>query len=83
MITQRKIENEYLELLNRFFHKTLYFQHISHLIDKVYEKDVEKYTSPGAWIRLNSAHIICDWTELDDNGWKINFLTGILKKTKT
>lgn len=76
------MQNDYQRPLKDFFQRTLYFSHISGRIDKIFQKDIEKYTAPGAKIRMGSALVLSDWTEPNDNGWEVNFHTGIFKETK-
>jgi hypothetical protein len=47
----------------------------------VLTKDIEIYLPDGAKFYSESALVISDWTGPKDNGWEINFHTGIFKKT--
>ena len=69
------------EFLNQFFEKLLYFRHISGRINKVFEKEINVYTQDKAVVDFLSALVISDWTGPTDNGWEINFHTGLIKHT--
>ena len=73
--------NSFKEHLDLFFEKLLYYRHMSGRIDKVFQKEIEKYNSDGAVIEFASALIISDWTGSTDNGWEKNFYTGIVTET--
>ena len=73
--------NPYKEPLNQFFEKLLYFRHISGRINKVFEKEIEDYTQDKATINFSSSLVISDWTGPTDNGWEINFHTGLFTQT--
>ncbi len=73
------MKNPYQKYINKFFETITDFKHSSNRLNKVLLKDVEKYTAEGAKYFSGTALIIGDWTGLTDNGWKINFHTGIQK----
>lgn len=73
--------NPYIKYLNHFFEKLLYYRHISGRIDKVFKKEIELYSSDKATMHFASALIISDWTGPTDNGWELNFHTGIFAET--
>ncbi|MFD3003574.1 hypothetical protein ACFS7Z_24670 [Pontibacter toksunensis] len=73
--------NTYREYLDQFFEKLLYYRHISGRINKVFQKDIQDYTSEQAKIHFASALIISDWTGPTDNGWEINFHSGVSIET--
>lgn len=73
--------NTYRKYLDQFFEKLLYYRHISGRINKVFQKDIQEYTSEKAKIHFASALIISDWTAPTDNGWEINFPSGISMET--
>lgn len=75
------MKNPYLKQLNIFFENLLYFRHICGRINKVFEKEINDYKRKEAVIHFASALIISDWTSPNDNGWEINFHTGIMKET--
>jgi len=64
-----------------FFEKLLYYRHISKHINKVFQKEIKEYSSDKAVMHFASALIISDWTDPTDNGWEINFPTGIVTET--
>ncbi len=73
--------NPYKKHLDIFFEKLLYYRHISGRIDKVLKKEIEVYSSEDAIMHFASALIISDWTGPTDNGWELNFHTGIFTET--
>lgn len=73
--------NPYKKHLDIFFEKLLYYRHISGRIDKVLKKEIEIYSSEKAKMHFASALIISDWTGPTDNGWELNFHTGIFTET--
>lgn len=73
--------NKYRKYLDQFFENLLYNRHISGRITKVFQKDIKEYTSEKAKIHFASALVISDWTGPTDNGWEINFHTGIVAET--
>ncbi|MFB9055466.1 hypothetical protein ACFFU9_01810 [Mariniflexile ostreae] len=73
--------NPYKIHLDQFFEKLLYYRHISGRIDKVFKKEIEMYSSDKATMHFASALIISDWTGPTDNGWELNFHTGISTET--
>jgi len=73
--------NTYKKYLDQFFEKLLYYRHISGRINKVFQKDIQEYTSEEAKIHFVSALIISDWTGPTDNGWEINFPVGVTMET--
>lgn len=75
------MENTYKKYLDQFFERLLYYRHVSRQLDKVFKKEIQAYTSEQAKIYFASVLVISDWTGPTDNGWEINFHTGIFKKT--
>lgn len=73
--------NSYKKNLNQFFEKLLYYRHISGRINKVFQKEIEEYSSDKAIVHFLSALILSDWTGPTDNGWEINFYSGITTET--
>jgi|LSQX01.2.fsa_nt_gb hypothetical protein len=73
--------NTYKKHLDQFFEKLLYYRHISGRINKVFQKDINVYSTEKAIMHFASALIISDWTGPTDNGWEINFHTGIVAET--
>jgi len=73
--------NTYKKYLDQFFEKLLYYRHISKHINKVFQKEIKEYSSDKAVMHFASALIISDWTYPTDNGWEINFPTGIVTET--
>ena len=73
--------NTYKKHLDQYFEKLIYFRHISGRINKVFQEDIKKYTDEKAIIHFASALNISDWTGPTDNGWEINFPTGIITET--
>jgi hypothetical protein len=73
--------NQYKEYLNHFFHTLLYYRHINGRINKVLKKEIEIYRQENSKIHLASALVISDWTGPTDNGWEINFHTGVRTET--
>ncbi len=78
----KKMTNTYRKYLDQFFEKLLYYRHISGRINKIFEKDIQVYTSEKTLIHLSSALIISDWTGPTDNGWEKQIHTGIFRETK-
>jgi hypothetical protein len=76
------MKNPYTEPLNHLFQRIIELRHSSNRINSVLQKDVEKYTAEGASFFSGSALIISDWTGKTDNGWELNFHTGISKRTE-
>ncbi|MFD2100770.1 hypothetical protein [Flagellimonas iocasae] len=75
------MSNTYRNYLDIFFEKLLYYRHISSRVNKVFQNDIQLYTSEKASMHFASALIISDWTAPSDNGWEINFHTGLTKQT--
>lgn len=73
--------NLYKKHLDNFFETVTDFKHTSNRLNKVLLKDVEKYTVEGARYFSGTSLIIGDWSGPTDNGWKLNFHTGIQKST--
>jgi len=73
--------NSYKKSLDQLFEKLLYYRHISGRINKVFQKEIEQYSSDTAIIHFASALIISDWTGPNENGWDINFHSGITTET--
>lgn len=73
--------NPYKTFLNDFFSTLLDYRHSTNRLNKVLKKDVEIYTKEGARLHLASALVISDWSGPTDNGWEINFHTGISTET--
>ena len=73
--------NLYKNSLDTFFETIVDYKHTSSRISKVLSNDVQKYTTEGATYYSGTALIIGDWTGPTNNGWKINFHTGIQKST--
>lgn len=73
--------NSYKKSIDQFFEKLLYYRHISGRINKVIQKDIKEYSSDQARIHFASSLIISDWTVPTDNGWEINFHSGISRET--
>lgn len=76
------MNNQYVNYLNIFFEKLIYYRHISGRTSEILKKDLQDYNSEKAYIHFASALIISDWTSPTDNGWEINFHTGIFTETK-
>lgn len=74
--------NEYKIYLDTFFSTILEYKHTTKRLNVVLKKDSEKFTELGARYHSASSLIISDWTGKTDNGWEINFHTGISKETK-
>ena len=75
------MKNPYKEHLDIFFETITDLKHTANRLNKVLLQDVEKYTSEKAKFFSGTALIIGDWTGATENGWKINFHTGITKST--
>jgi hypothetical protein len=75
------MENPYKVFLDSYFDKLLGFRHSTSRVNKVLTRDVEAYLPDGARFYSGSALVISDWTGPTDNGWEINFHTGIFKET--
>lgn len=73
--------NPYKKHLDNFFETVTDFKHTSNRLNKVLLKDVEKYTAEGARYFSGTSLVIGDWSGPTDNGWKLNFHTGIQKST--
>ncbi|CAM4305984.1 RiboL-PSP-HEPN domain-containing protein [Zobellia roscoffensis] len=73
--------NPYKKHIDQFFEKLLYYRHSSSRIDKVFKKEIELYSADKATIHFASALVISDWTVPTDNGWELNFHTGISTET--
>lgn len=67
--------------MDEYFDRLLGFRHATNRVNKVLLKDVEVYLPEGAQFYSGSALVISDWTGQTDNGWEINFHTGIFKET--
>jgi hypothetical protein len=76
------MKNPYKEHLNHLFRRIIELRHSSNRINLVLQKDVEKYTAEGARFFSGSSLIISDWTGKTDNGWELNFHTGVSKRTE-
>lgn len=75
------MNNPYKIFLNNFFETITDFKHTTSRLNKVLLKDAEKYTAEGASYFSGTSLVIGDWTGPTDNGWKLNFHTGIQKST--
>ena len=75
------MKNPYKKYLDIFFETITDFKHTANRMNKVLLQDVEKYTTEEAKFISGTSLIIGDWTGPTDNGWKINFHTGITKST--
>ena len=73
--------NPYKEYLDNLFENLLYYRHISGRINKVFLKEIRDYSEEKAIIHFASALVISDWTGPTDNGWEVNFHTGIVTET--
>lgn len=73
--------NPYHAYLSLYFETLLYYRHISNRVNNIFKNDIETYTNNEALIHLASALVISDWTAPNDNGWEINFHTGIHRET--
>ena len=73
--------NPYKKHLDNFFETVTDFKHTANRLNKVLLIDVEKYTKEGARYFSGTSLVIGDWSGPTDNGWKINFHTGIQKST--
>lgn len=73
--------NPYKNSLEKFFETITDFKHTLNRINKVLLNDVEIYSNEKAKYFSGTALVIGDWTGSTDNGWKINFHTGIIKST--
>jgi hypothetical protein len=80
-VIKRKMTNPYKEYLDKFFNSLLYFRHINGRINKLFKKEIEDCQLDDAIIHFVSALVISDWTGPTDNGWEINFHTGISTET--
>jgi hypothetical protein len=80
-LVRNKMTNPYRIHINKFFETITDFKHASNRLNKVLLKDVEIYTAEGAKYFSGTALVIGDWTGPTDNGWKLNFHTGIQKST--
>ena len=72
---------EYQKHLIDFFEILLDYRHISGRINKVLREDNNRYSSEAAVIQFSSALVISDWSGPTDNGWEINFPTGVYSNT--
>jgi hypothetical protein len=77
-----RLVETYRYSVDKFFEKLLYFKHISGRVSHVLNDDIEKYTSEEAIIRFASALVISDISGPTDNGWEINFHTGVTIETQ-
>jgi len=73
--------NCYKDYLDDFFSTLLDYRHSTNRLNKVLKRDIEIYTKKGAVIHSSSALIVSDWSGPTDNGWELNFNTGIFKET--
>ncbi|WP_323027149.1 hypothetical protein [Gelidibacter japonicus] len=73
--------NPYKKYLDQLFEKLLYYRHISGRINKILQKEISLYNTDIANIYIASALVISDWTGPTDNGWELNFHTGIYSET--
>jgi len=76
------MKNPFKEHIIELFKRIIELRHHSNRINLVLKKDAEKYTKEGAQFYSGSSLIISDWTGPTDNGWEINFHTGISKFTE-
>src|SRR5680860_732434 len=75
------MENNYKEKIITLFERIIELRHSSNRINLVLTKDAQKFTVDNARFFSGSKLIISDWTGPTDNGWEINFNTGIRKET--
>ncbi|WBX70570.1 hypothetical protein [Tenacibaculum retecalamus] len=73
--------NPYKKHLDIFFESIIDLKHTAKRLNKVLLQDVERYTTEKTGLLSGTALIIGDWTASTDNGYKINFHTGIKKST--
>ncbi len=64
-----------------FFNKILEYRHTTDRVCKVLLEDAKRYDSEGARYFSGSALIISDLSGPTDNGWELNFHTGVLRQT--
>ena len=76
------MSNPYKKHLIQLFQRIIELRHSSNRINLVLKRDVVKYTAEGARFFSGSSLIISDWTGETDNGWELNFHTGISIKTE-
>src|SRR5690606_6070058 len=76
-----EMTNPYKIYLTKFFETITDFKHTYKRLNKVLLKDVEKYSAEGATYLSATSLIIGDWTGPTDNGWKLNYHTGVNKTT--
>ncbi len=74
------MKNPYKDRLIILFERIIELKHSSNRINSVLNKDVQKYTTENARFFSGSKLIISDWTGPTDNGWELNFNTGIRKE---
>jgi hypothetical protein len=72
----------YKNHLDQFFEKLLYFRHISGRVSRVLNDDIARYTSEESVLRFAFALVISDISGPTDNGWEINFHTGLTIETQ-
>ena len=75
------MKNPYKIHLTKFFEIVTDFKHTSNRLNKVLLNDVKKYTSEDSKYFSGTSLVIGDWTGPTDNGWKINYHTGVNKTT--
>ena len=73
--------NPYKIYLTKFFETITDFKHTSNRLNKVLLKDVEIHSAEGATYLSATSLVIGDWTGPTDNGWKLNYHTGVNKTT--
>lgn len=75
------MQNPYKKYLDSFFTTILNYRHTTDRLFRVLKNDVASYKKENTYLHLSSALIISDWSSGTDNGWEINFPTGIVTET--
>lgn len=73
--------NPYFQNLQQHQKDLLYYRHIGNRINDLLQNDIKKNSTQLSKIHLGSALIISDWTGPTDNGWEINFHSGVWIET--
>ncbi|MER2996034.1 hypothetical protein [Pontibacter populi] len=75
------MKSNHKEYLDAFYYRIIDIRHTASRINSVLNADVERLLKSDVEFISGSALVISDWTGPTDNGWEINFHTGVSMTT--
>ena len=76
------MSNPFQKHIIELFNRIIELRHSTSRINSILKNDITKYSTEDPIFISGSSLIISDWTGPTDNGWELNFHTGISKFTK-